>query len=142
MPNINTLQFEAVKIAMKQDKTGIILTLNIHPDDLPTDLMRDFVGARYQVVMVRLNDADRPMSRDAEYSRDPVRTAGILCRDKKFAYYLLSGGLIFEANEADATEWLKDALDVQSRTELKENQQKAKKFWSIYEEYQQWSKPA
>ena len=32
---VKTLQFEAVKIAMKQDKTGIILTLNIHPDDLP-----------------------------------------------------------------------------------------------------------
>ena len=136
---IKTLQFEAVKIAMKQDKTGIILTLNIHPDELPIDLMRDFVGARYQVVMVRLNDENKPMSRDAEYSRDPVRTAGILCRDKKFAYYLLCGGLIFEANEADATEWLKDALDVKSRTELKEDQQKAKKFWAIYEEYPRWN---
>jgi hypothetical protein len=135
---VNTLQFEAVKIAMKQDKTGIILTLNIHPDDLPIDLMRDFVGARYQVVMVRLNDENKPMSRDAEYSRDPVRTAGILCRDKQFALYLHGGNLIFEANEADATDWLKDALDVQSRTELKEDQQKAKKFWAIYEEYQRW----
>ena len=139
---IKTLQFEAVKIAMKQDKTGIILTLNIHPDELPIDLMRDFVGARYQVVMVRLNDLDRPMSRDAEYSRDPVRTAGILCRDKKFAYYLLCAGLIFEATESDATDWLKDALDIESRTELKEDQQKAKQFWAIYEEYQQWNPSA
>jgi hypothetical protein len=137
---VNTLQFEAVKIAMKQDKTGIILTLNIHPDDLPIDLMRDFVGARYQVVMVRLNDENKPMSRDAEYSRDPVRTAGILCRDKQFALYLHGGDLIFEANEADATDWLKDALDVQSRTELKEDQQKAKKFWAIYEDYQLWKR--
>jgi hypothetical protein len=135
---IKTLQFEAVKIAMKQDKTGIILTLNIHPDELPIDLMRDFVGARYQVVMVRLNDLDRPMSRDAEYSRDPVRTAGMLCRDKDFAQYLLSGDLIFEAKEEDATDWLKDALDIESRTELKEDQQKSNKFWTIYEEFQTW----
>ena len=95
---------------MKQDKTGIILTLNIHPDELPTDLMRDFVGARYQVVMVRLNDADKPMSRDQEYSRDPVRTAGILCRDKQFAQYLFEKEEIFEKKEADVIEWLKARL--------------------------------
>lgn len=136
---IKTLQFEAIKIAMKQDKTGIILTLNIHPDELPVDLMRDFVGARYQVVMVRLNDADKPMSRDQEYSRDPVRTAGILCRDKQFAQYLFDKEEIFEKKEADVIEWLKGELDIESRTELKEDQQKAKRFWAVYEEYQQWN---
>ena len=135
---VKTLQFEAVKIAMKQDKSGIILTLNIHPDDLPIDLMRDFVGARYQVVMVRLNDENKPMSRDAEYSRDPVRTAGILCRDKQFAQYLHDKEEIFEMKEADVIEWLKGELDIESRTELKEDQQKAKKFWAINEEFQQW----
>ena len=140
--SIKTLQFEAVKIAMKQDKTGHILTLNIHPDELPVDLMRDYVGARYQVVMVRLNDENRPMSRDAEYSRDPVRTAGMLCRDKQFALYLHGSDLIFEAKEADVIEWLKGELDIESRTELKEDQQKAKKFWAIYEEYQQWNPSA
>jgi hypothetical protein len=139
---IKTLQFEAVKIAMKQDKTGIILTLNIHPDELPIELMRDFVGARYQVVMVRLNDTDKPMSRDAEYSRDPVRTAGMLCRDKQFAEYLFSKDEIFEKKEEDVIEWLKGEIDIESRTELKEDQQKAKKFWAIYEEYQRWNPAA
>ena len=139
---IKTLQFEAVKIAMKQDKTGIILTLNIHPDELPVDLMRDFVGARYQVVMVRLNDENRPMSRDQEYSRDPVRTAGILCRDKQFAQYLHDKEQIFEKKEADVIDWLKMELDIESRTELKEDLQKAKKFWAIYQEYQQWNPSA
>jgi hypothetical protein len=139
---MKTLQFEAVKIAMKQDKTGIILTLNIHPDDLPTDLMRDFVGARYQVVMVRLNDENKPMSRDVEYHRDPVRTAGILCRDKQFAQYLHDKEEIFEAKEADVIEWLKGKLDIESRTELKEDQQKSKKFWAINEEFQAWKQSA
>ena len=136
---VKTLQFEAVKIAMKQDKTGVILTLNIHPEELPVDLMRDFVGARYQVVMVRLNGEDKPMNRDHEYSRDPVRTAGILCRDKQFAQYLFEKEEIFEKKEADVIEWLKGEIDIESRTELKEDQQKAKKFWAIYEEYQRWN---
>jgi hypothetical protein len=139
---IKTLQFEAVKIAMKQDKTGIILTLNIHPDELPVDLMRDFVGARYQVVMVRLNDENRPMSRDAEYHRDPVRTAGILCRDKQFAQYLFDKEEIFEKKESDVIEWLKMELDIKSRSELKEEIQKAKKFWAINEEFQAWKQSA
>jgi len=136
---VKTLQFEAVKVAMKQDKTGVILTLNIHPEDLPIDLMRDYVGARYQVVMVRLNGEDKPMNRDQEYSRDPVRTAGILCRDKQFAQYLFEKEEIFEKKEADVIEWLKGEIDIESRTELKEDQQKAKKFWAIYEEYQRWN---
>lgn len=139
---VKTLQFEAVKVAMKQDKSGIVLTLNIHPDELPESLMRDYVGARYQVVMVRLNGEEKPMNRDHEYSRDPVRTAGILCRDKHFAQYLLEKDLIFETKEADVIEWLKGEIDIESRTELKEDQQKAKKFWSIYEEYQRWNPSA
>ena len=36
--------------ALKQDKTGFVLTLNMHPDEIPEELLRDFVGARYQVV--------------------------------------------------------------------------------------------
>lgn len=139
---VKTLQFEAVKVAMKQDKSGIVLTLNIHPDELPESLMRDYVGARYQVVMVRLNGEEKPMNRDHEYSRDPVRTAGILCRDKHFAQYLFDKDLIFETKEADVIEWLKGEIDIESRTELKEDQQKAKKFWSIYEEYQRWNPSA
>ncbi len=135
---MKTLQFEAVKIEMKQNKTGIILTLNIHPDDLPEPLMRDFVGARYQVVMVRLNGEDRPMNRDVEYHRDPVRTAGILCRDKQFAQYLFEMGEIFEKKEADVIEWLKGELGIESRTELKESQIKAQKFWDINQEFQSW----
>jgi len=135
---MKTLQFEAVKVAMKQDKTGIILTLNIHPDEVPEALMRDYVGARYQVVMVRLNGEDKPMNRDTEYQRDPVRAAGILCRDPHFMDYLFERGDIFEKKEADVIEWLKSELGVESRAELKSDQAKANRFWSIQQEYQLW----
>jgi hypothetical protein len=60
---MKTSQFEAVKVAIKQDKTGYVLTLSIHPDEIPEEVMRDFVGARYQVVMVRLNGEEKPMNR-------------------------------------------------------------------------------
>ena len=135
---IPTLQFEGVKIAMKQDKTGYILTLNVHPDEVPEALLRDFVGARYQVVMVRLNGEERPINRDVEYSRDAVRAAGILCRDPQFAQYLLDIGQIFELSESAVIAWLKEELDIQSRAELKENQQAAKKLQFVQQEYKSW----
>jgi hypothetical protein len=136
--SIKTLQFEGVKIAMKQDKTGYILTLNVHPDEVPVDLLRDFVGARYQVVMVRLNGEEQPINRDAEYSRDAVRAAGILCRDPQFAQYLLDIGQIFEMTESAVVAWLKEELEIQSRSELKENQQAAKKLQFVQQEYRSW----
>ena len=53
---MSALQFETIKIALKQDRNGYVMTLRIHPDDVPDELLRDFVGARYIVAMVRLND--------------------------------------------------------------------------------------
>ena len=135
---MKTLQFEAVKVALKQDKTGYILTLNVHPDEVPEELLRDYVGSRYQVVMVRLNDENKPMNRDMEYQRDPVRTAGILCRDGDFASYLFEAGQIFENSEQAVIDWLKQELDIQSRTELKEDQAKARRLYTIKQEYELW----
>ena len=37
---METSQFEAVKVGMKQDNSGYILTLRIHPDEVPDEIMR------------------------------------------------------------------------------------------------------
>lgn len=139
---MKTLQFEGVKIALKQDKTGYVLTLNVHPDEVPVDLLRDFVGARYQVVMVRIGDDDRPMNREHEYARDPVRTAGILCRDNNFAAWLVETGNILGTSETEVIGWLKQELGVKSRAELKNNPQAVKRLWTIEEEYKLWNQSA
>ena len=136
---METLQFEAVKVALKQDKTGIILTLNVHPDEVPYPLVKDFVGARYQVVMVRLDDTNRPMNRDMEYQRDAVRAAGMLCRNDRFAKFLLETGQIFEETQSAVIDWLKSELDITSRTELKENREASRRFWTIKEEFELWN---
>jgi hypothetical protein len=135
---MQTSNFEGVKVALKQDKTGFVLTLSIHPDDLPEEILRDFVGARYQVVMVRLNNEERPMNREQEYSNDGVRTAGILCRDPKFHQFLYDGGHIFIANEEEATNWLKEYLDIQSRSEIKESQRAQEKLRGVSQEFSAW----
>jgi hypothetical protein len=139
---MKTSQFEAVKVAMKQDRTGYILTLSIHPDEVPDEILRDFVGARYQVVMVRLNGAEQPMNRDQEYTPDPVQLAGILCRDPRFHVFLVAIGHILEATENAAIDWLRNELGIQSRTELKNSPEAAKHLFTINEEYKAWKRNA
>lgn len=136
---MRTSQFEGRKIAMKQDRTGFVLTLSIHPDDLCEDIMRDFVGARYQVVMVRLTDDNKPMVREQEYpSKDLVRLAGVLCRDPLFHSFLVETGQTFEETENTAIEWLRMELNISSRAELKTNQTAASQFRFIHQEFQAW----
>ena len=131
---MNTLQFEAIKVAIKQDKTGYVLTLCIHPDEIPDDILRDFVGARYQVVMVRLNGDETPMVRE----RDPVRASVILCKDPVFAKFLVDTGNIFEESEIAAVDWLKETLQVNSRADLKGNQSATKRLYAIEQEFTSW----
>jgi hypothetical protein len=137
---METLNFEAVKIAMKQDKTGHILTLNIHPDEVPESLFRDFVGARYQVVMVRLGEDNKPMNREQQLAPDYVRMAGMLCRDKSFHLFLVDGGHTFEDTEAAATEWIKEWLGVTSRADIPASASATQKLLSLYEEFQAWKR--
>lgn len=135
---MKTSQFESVKVALKQDKTGFVLTLSIHPDDLPEEVIRDFVGARYQVVMVRLNTDERPMDREQDLSMDYVRIAGMLCRDSGFHTFLHEGGHIFIASEEEATNWLKETLKVESRSEIKNNARAIEQLRGIYKEFKAW----
>jgi hypothetical protein len=140
---MKTLQFEAIKIAMRQDRSGFILTLNVHPDEAPEEILRDFVGARYQVVMVRLSDGDVPMNREQEYARDPVRMSAILCKDKYFGDFLLDTGQLFVLpTETEVTDWIREELKISSRAELKDNREAAKQFWFIYQEFMQWKQSA
>jgi hypothetical protein len=139
---METIQYEAVKVALKQDRTGFMLTMSIHPDEIPEKLIRDFVGARYQVVMVRLNGDEQPMNRAEEYGIDPVKLAAMLCKDKHFHQFLVEFGEIFEPVEEHAAEWLRGKLLVQSRSEIRDSPQKARLLLEINETYKAWKQNA
>lgn len=135
---MKTIQFEGVKVALKQDKTGYVLTLSLHPDEIPEELLRDYVGARYQVVMVRLNGNEEPMNRQ-EFDGDKfIRVAGLLCRDPMFWKYLYQDDQIFEEDEESCTEWLRNYLGVKSRTELKTNETARNLIKKLLSEYNAW----
>jgi hypothetical protein len=136
---MKTLQFEAVKVALKQDKTGYVLTLCMHPDEIPEELLRDFVGARYQVVMVRLDGNEQPMDRQEEYAGDrAIKIAGVLCRDPGFWEYLHDDNQIIDVTEKEATEWLREYLGVRSRSDLKTNMEARLRLDTLNMEYAAW----
>ncbi len=60
---IPSVKFEAVKTSMMQDKNGTNIRLTIHPNDVPQDLHKDWVGSRDMVVMVKLNEDGTPDTR-------------------------------------------------------------------------------
>ena len=136
---METLNFEGIKLGLKQSKDGFVLTLAVHPDDLPEDLMRDFVGSRYQVVMVRLGDDDQPMSREGEFPGDhAVKMAGILCRDSDFWKWLNDREMLMEKNEKACAEWMTSYLGIESRKELKTNTEARSLFNQLKRSFDAW----
>ena len=130
-----TIQFEAIKVAMKQDKTGYILTLNIHPDEIPEDLMRDFVGARYQFVAVRLNSDETPYPR----RNGVVSAAGILCRSPNFWDWLVFLDEITEKTETAAVDALHRIVGISSRADLAKPEAQ-ERYDEMVVEFKRWEK--
>jgi hypothetical protein len=135
----STIQFESIKTGLKQSKDGYILTLAVHPDELPDELMRDFVGSRYVVVMVRLGDDEQPMNREGEFPGDhAVKMAGIMCRDSEFWEWLHSKEWLLEKNEKACSEWICSYLDIESRKELKTNEEARDLFNRLKASFNAW----
>ena len=119
------LQFEARKIALKQDRTGFVLTLVLHPDEVPVEILRDFVGARYACALVRIQDDESPTQYD-----NRVQKAGMLCRDPDFQEFLLCD------NETDAAHMLCKRCGIESRTELHGNFEGKARFDTLVDQYE------
>jgi len=125
LKNKMALQFEARKVALKQDRTGFILTLSLHPDEVPEEILRDFVGARYACAVVRIQDDESPTPYD-----NRVQKAGMLCRDPDFQEFLMCD------NETDATHMLCKRCGIESRTELHGNVTAKAKFDALVNAYE------
>jgi len=135
---METSQFEGKKVALKQTKDGHVLTLSIHPDEIPEEILRDFVGARYMVVMVRLADDEAPLNREEYAGTQLVKLAGMLCREKDFWRFLNEEGLLFDMSENKCIESLQSYLYIKSRSEIKTNLKAQNAFKKLYAQYKEW----
>lgn len=129
------LQFECRKVALKQDRTGFVLTLALHPDEIPEELLRDFVGSRYACVMVRLQDDESP----TEYV-NRVQQAGMLCRLPEFQQFMTEsyGNNKTPLTEDQTATLLCSLCDIKSRTELNGSVNAKQLFDDLMSEYKEW----
>ena len=147
MDNIRdaAMNFEAVKVSMSQDRNGIILRLNVHPNDCPPELHTDWVGTRYVVAMVRLNDQDEPETREEhQHIERLIASAGLLCRNPEFGKYMNDVGYINESDpvnlERAVTEAVREHCNIQSRSEFRDSPEARKKFEQLREDFKVWKK--
>lgn len=124
------LQFEARKVALKQDRTGFILTLCIHPDEIPEELLRDFVGARYGCALVRIQDDE-----SATPYNNRVQQAAILCKRENFQAFIDAG------TEDEAAAMLCGLLGIESRSELNGNRKAQMLFDELIKRYEEENDP-
>lgn len=139
------MHFEAVKVSMSQDKNGIILRLNVHPNDCPKELHTDWVGSRYVVAMVKLHDDDTPDDRGYVAVQRLIASAGLLCRNEDFFAFLVGCGMAEPT--ADAAEMEEQSADVirsicgiKSRSEFRDNETARQKFEALRDDFRQWKR--
>lgn len=138
---METIQFEGIKTGLKQSKDGYILTVAVHPDDLPDNLMKDFIGSRYMVVMVRIGDDEKPVNRENFMKNDPsVSMAGMLCRSSDFWDYVSLTTDDIVSSEGECAEWMKYYFDIESRADFKTNQEARAKFLKFKQGFEEWKK--
>jgi hypothetical protein len=128
------LQFEARKVALKQDRTGYVLTLSLHPDEIPEELLRDFVGARYGCALVRIQDDESATA----YS-NRVKQAGMLCRNPQFQKFIQKTFAFAEMGEDATATVICSVCGIESRSELNGNKTAQSLFDELVKEYEEWS---
>jgi hypothetical protein len=139
----NAVNFEAVKTSMSQSKAGTILRLAIHPNEVPASLHTDWVGARYMVAMVRLEDDESVAVNPQQMETQKlIQSAGLLCRNLDFAHFLWASGEIDEYDGTDdakreeqVANYLRQHLGVQSRAEMSNNSVAREKFKELREQF-------
>lgn len=139
------MNFEAVKVSMSQDKNGIILRLNVHPNDCPKELHTDWVGTRYVVAMVRLQDDDTPDDRGYVASQRLIASAGLLCRNEDFYAFLFEAGMVAHVTDAadmetECANAIRRFCGVKSRTDFKDNEVARTKFEALRGDFKSWKR--
>lgn len=133
----NTIQCEVIKIAMSQDRSGHILKLSIHPNELPKDLVLDPLGSRYVMVLARLNDQDEVVQPKEKTDGDKaVDIAGLLCRNDRFISWLFDHGYSGSRDEHGAIAAIRDICGIKSRSEFRTDEGARQRFFELKLEFE------
>jgi hypothetical protein len=145
---MNTATVEAIKIALKQEAEGILVTFRIQPDDMPTQLLTAGIMARFALAMVEIDDNELPKPADPERKTKAVQNrnvmrAAILCGEESFQTFLKKKHRkVWDASigegAAQAGECMRQILNIESRKEIGTDPDALHAFDALDAEYQLW----
>tara|TARA_R110000824_G_scaffold399743_2_gene605637 strand:+ start:401 stop:865 length:465 start_codon:yes stop_codon:yes gene_type:complete len=140
-----TVIFEALKSRMYQNKDGHYLTLKIHRNDIPEELIRDDINCRYYVTVTPIGDDEKPAPhRERSEGEFLVAEVGRLTKDKNFQEFLVETNRLSEEDflnddyEEVTANFLRNHLNVVSRAELKGNILAQESWQTLRGEYDEW----
>ena len=129
LPSKNAVTFEGAKLYLKQDGRGFVLSILVHPNDVPIDLMMSPINTRYTVAMVEMADNGEPVApKDKTEGEKLVASAGMLCKNPRFIEWLYKRRLIDAEEEREAENYVRTICKIESRSELKTNHSARDRF--------------
>jgi hypothetical protein len=147
---MNTATVEAVKIALKQEAEGILITFRIQPHDMPTQLLTAGIMARFALAMVEIDDNELPKPADPERKTKAVQNrnvmrAAILCGEESFQTFLKkkyrkSWDASIGEGAAQAAECMRLVLNIESRKQIGTDPSALEAFDRLDAEYQLWKR--
>jgi hypothetical protein len=113
------------------------MTLTIHPDEVPIDLLSARPGTRYMIGMLPIDDHDQPVKgKDMEEGERAVQAAGMLCRNIKFQKWMSAIGYSYGNSEQECADGIKVFCGIESRAELKDNRKARDLFKQLKERFE------
>jgi hypothetical protein len=139
---------EAIKIALKQEPEGIVVSFRIQPEHFPEHLLIARINARFALAFQEIDDDEKPKPADPELKNKRrqnanVMRAGILCGQEGFQTFLRKryrkewDGALGEGKEQTA-DALRAVLGVESRREIGTEAWALKRFDKLEAEYLRW----
>jgi hypothetical protein len=128
------LSAEVKKIAWRQTKDGMVLSLELHPAEVPDALALAPLGTRYQMVLVELAEDGTPVSRPAArapktqvrsmlVATEAIDLAAAAGDRARVRSVLLAKDVRFQrwanaADEDEAAQYIRDECRIDSRREI------------------------
>lgn len=128
-PSKNAVTFEGAKLYLKQDGRGFVLSILVHPNEVPMDLMMSPINTRYTIAMVEMADDGTVVEPKLKSEGEKlVASAGMLCKNERFIKWLFNKGKIDVEEEIKAEEFVRSYCGIKSRAELNTNYEARERF--------------
>lgn len=142
---------EAIKIALKQEAEGIVISFRIQPEHFPEHLLVAKINARFALAFQEIDDDEKPKPADPELKSKRrqnanVMRAAIACGEKDFQNFLArkhskqwKGALGEGATQA--ADAMRNVLGIDSRRHLATDTEALARFDKLMAEYEIWKRP-